>query len=77
MPADKHWIYDPSKKPYHNCPVHHQFEINSVSWRLDVSEIELTYDDTENVTIIDRHNLPLFFADRFCKPTTKTLNNLV
>ena len=36
MPADKDWVYDPNENPYHNCPAHHQFEINLVSWRLKV-----------------------------------------
>ena len=75
MPADKDWIYDPSRNPYHSCPAHHQ--VNLVSWRLEVSEIELTYDDTENNMIIDGHNLPCYFAEGFCKPTTKTSFTLV
>ena len=65
MPADKDWKYDPNKNLYHNCPAHHQFEVNVVSWRLEVSELELTYDDTENVMIIDGHTLPGYFADGF------------
>ena len=77
MSADKDWIYDPNKNPYHNCPAHHQFEVNPVSWRLEVSELELTCDDTENVKIIDEHTLPCYFADGFCKPTTKTPFTLV
>ena len=77
MPADKNWIYDPNKNPYHNCPAHHYFEVNLVSWGLEICEIELTYDDTENVTIIDGHTLPCSFADEFCKPTTKTSFTLV
>ena len=28
MPADKNWIYDATQNPYHNCPAHHQFEVN-------------------------------------------------
>ena len=48
MPADKNWIFDPTQNPYHNCPAHHQFEVNLVSWRLESSEVELTYDDTSN-----------------------------
>ena len=60
MPADKNLINDPNKNPYHNCPAHHQFEVNLVSCRLEISEIELTYDDTENVMIIDSHTLPCF-----------------
>ena len=51
MPADKNWIYDPTRNPYHNCPNHYQFEGNLVSWRLENSEVELTYDETENVMI--------------------------
>ena len=77
MPADKNWIYDPTQNPYHNCPAHHQFEVNLVSWRLEISEVELPYDDTTNVMIIDGHTLPCYFADGFCKPTTKTLFTLV
>ena len=76
-PADKNWIDDPTQNPYHNCPAHHQFEVNLVSWRLEFSEIELTYDDTANVMFIDGHTLPCYFADRFCKPTTKTSFTLV
>ena len=45
MPADKNWIYDPTQNPYHNGPAHHQFEVNLVSWRLEISEVELTYDE--------------------------------
>ena len=77
MPADKNWIYDPAQNPYHNCPSHHQFKVNLVSWRLEISEIELTYDDTANFMIINGHTLPCYFADGFCKPTTKTPFTLV
>ena len=72
MPVDKNWIYDPTQNPYHNCPARHQFEVNLVSWRLKISEVELTYDDTSTDMIIDGHTLPCYFADGFCKPTTKT-----
>ena len=60
-----------------NCPADHQFEVNFVSWRLEFSEIELIYDDTENVMIIDGHKPPCNIADRFCKPTHKTFYTLV
>ena len=72
MPVDKLWIYDTKNNPSHNCPSHNQFEVNQVSWRLSVSEVELTYDDTENLMVIDGHTLPCYFADGICKPTTKT-----
>ena len=77
MPADKNWIYDPTQNPYHICPAHNQFEVNLVSWRLEISEVEITYDDTANVMIIDGHTLPCYFADGFCKPTTRTPFTLV
>ena len=54
MTAEKDWIYEPSRNPYHNCLAHHLFEVNFVSWRLDVSAIELTYDDTDNASGILR-----------------------
>ena len=37
MPADEKWIYDPTQNPYHSCPAHHQFEVNLVSWLLEIS----------------------------------------
>ena len=77
MPADKNWIYDPNKNPYHNRSAHHKFEVTLVSWRLKISEIELTYDVTESVMIIDGHTLPGYFADAFCKASTKTSFTLV
>ena len=77
MPADKNWIYHPTRNPYYNCPAHHQFEVNLVSRRLEISGVELTYDDTSNDMIIDGHTLPCYFSDGFCKPTTKTPFTLV
>ena len=77
MPADKNWIYDLTRNLYHNRPAYHQFEVSLVRWRLGISEVELTYDDTEKVMIIDGHTLPCYSADGFCKPTTKTPFTLV
>ena len=36
-----------------------------------------TYVDTENLMIIDGHTLPCYFADSFCKSTTKPPYTLV
>ena len=77
MPADKNWIYYPNKNPDHNCPYHHQFEANLVCWRLEISEIAITYDDTEKAMIIDGHTLRCYFADGFGKLNTKTPFTLV
>ena len=64
IPPGNDWIYDPSKNSYQTFAAH-QSEVNLVSWRLEVSEIELTSDDTRNVMIIDGHTLPCYFADGF------------
>ena len=47
------------------------------SWRLSVSEVELTYEDTENLMVIDGQAHPCYFADGFCKATTETPFTLV
>ena len=77
MPADKDWIYDPLENPLHHCPAYLQIEVNLLSWRLPVFEVEITYDDTENVMVIDGLTLPCYFVDGLCKPTTKTRFTLV
>ena len=77
MPADEFWIYDPTNNPFQNCPAHNQFEVNLLSWRVSVSEVELTYDDTENLMVINGRALPCYFADGFCKPTAETPFTLV
>ena len=73
MPADETWIYDPKNNPFHNCLAHNQFEVNLISWRLSVSEVELNYDDTENLMLIDGHALPCYFADALVNPPLKLL----
>ena len=71
LPLDKNWIYDPSQNPYHNCPAHHQFEVNLVSWRLEISEVELTYDDTANVIYDNRWT---YITLLFCRWFLQTNN---
>ena len=41
LPADKTWLYDPLRNPLHNSPAHHQFEVNLINFKLQVSEIDL------------------------------------
>ena len=77
MHADKNWHYDSIRNPLQNCPAHHQFEVSHVCWRLQISEVDITYDDTENVMIIDGHTLPCYSVGGVCKPTTKTPYTLV
>ena len=77
MPADEFWIYDPTNNPLQNCPAHNQFEVNLLSWRVSVSEVEFTYDDTETLMAINGRALPCYFADGFCKPNAQTPFTLV
>ena len=60
MPSNKTWLHDSLRNPFDNCPTHHQLEVNFVSWRLQISEIDLTNDDTESVLNIDGRTLPIF-----------------
>ena len=72
MPADKNWLYGPHRYPLHNSPAQHQIEVNLVSLKLQFSEVDITYDDTEIIMAIDGQFLPCHFNDGFCKPTTKS-----
>ena len=72
LPANKEWLSDSLNTPPQNCPSNHQFADNLIRWRLSIFELELTNDDTENVVSIDGQILPCYFADGFCKPTTKS-----
>ena len=76
MTADKIWIFDPKNNPFHNCPAHNQSGVNLLSGRLSVSEVELTFDDTENLMGIDRHAVPCYFVDGFVNSLLKLLSHL-
>ena len=75
MPADINWIYDFTQNLYHTCPAHHLFEVNLVSWRLEISEVELTYDDTSDDLIIEIH-YPAILQMVFANPQRKLLSLL-
>ena len=65
MPADETWLHDPLRNPLNICPAHHQFEVNLVSWRLQISEIDLTYVDTESFMKIDGHYITMLLCRWF------------
>ena len=48
-----------------------------VSWRLQIFEIDILYNDTENFMTLDGHTLPRYFVDGFFQPTTKTPQALI
>ena len=50
--------------------------MNLLSWRLSVSEVELTYDDTEILIVINSHALPCFLLTGFVNSVSK-LSTLV
>ena len=58
MPADEDWIPDPTRNALHNCPAHYRSAF-LLSWRLTVSELELSHDDTANVKNIAVIFLPI------------------
>ena len=76
MTADKLWLFDPKNNLFHNCPAHNQFEVNLLSGRLSVSEVELTFDDTENLMVIYRHAVPYYFVDGSVNSLLKLLSHL-
>ena len=61
---------------YSSC-ARKQHELLIQSWKLTISEIEITYDDKENKMIYDGHTLPCLHTDGYCKPTIQTPYTLV
>ena len=76
MPGDKLWIYVPKNNPFQNCPAHNQ--VNLLSWRVSVSEVELTYDDTKNLMVMDGHatHFHVVLLTVFVNPLLKLLSQL-
>ena len=46
--------------------------ITRKSWKLRITNAEITYDDRNNQMIHDGYILPCYQSDGFCKPTTRT-----
>ena len=46
--------------------------ITRQSWKLRITNAEITYDDKNNQIIHDGYILPCYHSDGFCKPTTRT-----
>ena len=74
---DKNWIQNASNNYYSSCKSKGQQQLLLKSWKLTISEIEITYDDKENKMIYDGHTLPCLHTDGYCKPTTITPYTLV
>ena len=73
MPANGELIFNPLNNSLQGCPDHHQFGIPLINLRLTVSQVQLTYSDTENKNMTDMVSLSYSFADCICKPLQQRL----
>ena len=51
--------------------------ITRKSWKLRITNAEITYDDKNKQMIHDGYMLPCYQSDGFCKPTTRTLHTII
>ena len=57
---------------YSRCRSDREHSITRKSWKLRITNEEITYDDRNNQMIHDGYILPCYHSDGFCKPTTRT-----
>ena len=72
---DKHyqdWIVNFTQNHYSRCRSDREHSITRKSWKLRITNAEITYDDRNNQMIHDEYILPCYHSDGFCKPTTRT-----
>ena len=66
------WIVNLTQKTYLRCRKDREFLNTRKSWKLRITNAEITYDDKNNQMIHDGYMLPCYHSDGFCKPTTRT-----
>ena len=66
------WIVNFTQIWYSRCRSDREHLITRKSWKLRITNAEITYDDENNQMIHDRYILPCYHSDGFCKPTTRT-----
>ena len=66
------WIVNFTQIYYSRCRSHREHLITRKSWKLRITNAEITYDDRNNQMIHDGYILPCYHSDGFCKPTTRT-----
>ena len=66
------WIVNFTQNYYSRCRSDREHLITRQSWKLRITNAEITYDDKNNQMIHDGYILPCSHSDGFCKPTTKT-----
>ena len=67
------WIVNFTQNHYSRCRSDREHLITRQSWKLRITNAEITYDDKNNQLIHDGYILPCYHSDVFCKPTTRTL----
>ena len=66
------WIVNFTQNTYSRCRSNREHLITRKSWKLKITNAEITYDDENNQMIHDGYILPCYHSDGFCKPTTRT-----
>ena len=72
---DEHYqdlIVNFTQNYYARCKSDREHLIPRQSWKLRITNAEITYDDKNNRMIHDGYILPCYHSDGFCKPTTRT-----
>ena len=68
----QNWIVNYTQNHYLRCRSDREHLITRKSWKLRITNAEITYDDRNNQKIHDGYILPCYHSDGFCKPTTWT-----
>ena len=66
------WIVNFTQNHYSICRSDRDHLITRKSWKLRITNAEITYDNRNNQMIHDGYILPCYHSDGFCKPTTRT-----
>ena len=66
------WIVNFTQNYYLRCRSDREHLITRKSWKLRITNAEITYDDRNNQMIHDGYILTCYHTDGFCKPTTRT-----
>ena len=71
------WIVNFTQNTYSRCRSDREHLITRKSWKIRITNAEITYDDKNNQMIHDGYMLPCYHSDGFCKSTTRTPYTLV
>ena len=71
------WIVNFTQNTYSRCRSDREHLITRKSWKLRITNSEITYDDKNNQMIHDGYMLPCYHSDGLCKPTTRTPYTLI